>query len=71
VPDPARRSSIDGEVEENLPAYWFAAEFYDGGMARCLVVVWFQHQPAPIPTEEARAKLEAVDWANHAEEFTP
>jgi len=70
VPDPNDRTPF-GTVPEYLPKYWFAAACYEGGMATCLAVVWFQSEPFPIPSVDARAALEAIDWAKHAEEFTP
>jgi hypothetical protein len=69
VPEPNPYSAF-GMVPEYLPKYWFAAECYDNGM-NCLALVWFQAEPFPIPSEQARAALEAIDWAKHAEEFTP
>ena len=70
VPDPDDRTEL-GTVVESLPKYWFAAECYEGGMRTCLAVVWFQDEPFPIPSDQARAQLEALDWAKYAEEFTP
>ena len=68
--DPEERSAF-GEMAEYLPNYWFAAECYKGGMESCLVLVWFQDEPFPIPSETARAALEAIEWDKYAEEFTP
>ena len=70
LPDPLRRPAIGGPAEF-LPKYWFAAECYEGGMNTCLAIVWFQEKPFPIPSEDARAELEAIDWTKYAEEFTP
>ena len=70
VPDPADRTEEGGVVEE-LPKYWFAAECYEGGMRNCLALVWFQDEPFPIPSDRARAQLEAIDWATYAKESTP
>jgi hypothetical protein len=70
LPDPLGRSPF-GSVIEYLPKYWFAAECYGGGMQTCLAIVWFQAEPFPIPSDEARAELEAIDWAKWAEEFSP
>ena len=70
LPGPPGRPAF-GKVAEYLPQYWFAAECYGKGMATCLAVVWFQAEPFPIPSDQARAELEAIDWTKFAGEFTP
>ena len=67
-----------GREVEHLPPYWCAAEFYEGSfgagpvtlaMATCLVVVWFQYKPFPIPSVRAKQQLESLNWNKHAEPF--
>ncbi len=70
TPDP-KRKDIRGEPAEDLPDHWCAAEFYDRFMRSCLVVVWFQESLLPLSSEEARPKIEAIEWELRAEEFTP
>ena len=56
-----RVTRLRGPVEY-LPPYWFAAECHSAQYDESLVLVWFQDEPAPIPSEALRAKLEQVQW---------
>jgi len=72
VVEPDRRKTGEkfmGREVEYLPPVWFAAEFYKGAMDTCLAVVWFQHDPYPIPSDSVRRQLASVNWAEHAEPF--
>lgn len=60
------RTMVGGEY---LPQYWCAAELYSRGMRDCLVLVWFQDELFPLPSDEIRTKLVSISWQHYAEEF--
>ena len=64
-------AGLIGGPLEYLPNRWFAAGFCSSDMSTCLTVIWFQEEPFPIPSDQARSQLEAIDWKRHAQEFTP
>ena len=58
---------------EFLPTYWIAAEFTSSpcreGMASDLVLIWFQDEPFPIPSEAALKQLSGIEWESAARDF--
>lgn len=53
---------------------WMAAEFTslplsDSMHASQLIVIWFQDQPFPVPSEAVLPQLQAIAWETFARDF--
>ena len=69
-PEPPRARPI-----EYLPPFRVEAQFESfplaDGYRSWLVVVWFQDEPFPIPSEAVLPKLREISWDSLARDFDP